>query len=84
MITQDKIKIYKKYDGDIDNWARTASKKDKLVMDDDDWYIIDRLVQDLSLTKKELTSQDFIHKLSNKLKENCDSEETIQALKTIK
>ncbi len=83
MITQDKIKIYKRYNGDIDSWARNGSKKEKLVMNHDDWYIIDGLIQDFSLVKNGLTSLTFNDNLHNKLKENCDNEETIQVLKAI-
>lgn len=83
MITQDKIKIYKRYNGDIDGWSRNGSKKEKFVMTDDDWYIIDGLIQDFTLVKNGLTSLTFNNDLNNKLKENCDNEETIQALKAI-
>ncbi len=83
MITQDKIKIYKRYSGDIDSWMRSGSKKEKLVMNDDDWYIIDGLIQDFSLVEKGLASLTFNNDLNNRLKENCDSEKTIQALKAI-
>ena len=47
MITEDKIKIYKRYKGDIDSWARAGSKKEKLIMIDNDWYMIDGFIQDL-------------------------------------
>jgi len=83
MITQDKIKIYKKYSGDIDVWARSGSKKEKLVMNDNDWYIIDGLIQDFSLVEKGLASLTFNNDLNNRLWENCDSEKTIQELKEI-
>ena len=43
MITEDKIKIFKRYDGDIDSRVRSGSKKEKFVMTDNDWYIIDAL-----------------------------------------
>lgn len=83
MITQDKIKIFKRYSGDIDSWARSASKKEKLIINDNDWYIINGLIQDLSLMKKGLTSLTFSNNLNKRLMENCDSDETIQALKII-
>ena len=83
MITQDKIKIYKKYSGDIDGWARSGSKIEKTVINDNDWYIIDGFIQDLTLVKKGLTSQTFNDNLNNRLRGNCDNEETIQALETI-
>jgi hypothetical protein len=83
MITQDKIKIYTKYGGDIDNWARSGSKKEKLVMNDNDWYLIDSLIQDLTLIKNGLAALSFHSDVNYKLKENCDSEETIQMLKAM-
>jgi len=83
MITQDKIKVYKRFDGDIDSWARSGSKNEKLVMNDGDWYMIEELIQDLSLVEKGLASVTFNNDLSNRLTENCDSEKTIQALKAI-
>jgi hypothetical protein len=83
MITQDKIEVYKKFRGNIDDWARIGSKKEKLVLNDNDWYIIDGFVQDLSLMRKGLTSLTFVNDLNHRFKENCDSDETIQALKSI-
>ncbi|MBL7783055.1 MAG: hypothetical protein JNM22_17630 [Saprospiraceae bacterium] len=81
MITQDKIKIYKRYKGDIDRWARSSLKKEKSIMEDRDWYIIDDLIQDLYLARNELVSLTFRNDFNNKLVENCESEEAIQILK---
>lgn len=83
MITKDKIKIYRKYRGDIDSWVKNGSKKEKLIMNDEDWYLIDGLIQDLFLVNKGLVSLAFDNDLNNRLKEKCDSEETIQLLKTV-
>lgn len=83
MITKNKINIYKKYNGDIDSWARSGSKKEKNILNDNDWHIIDGLIQDLSLVKKELTSLTFSNDLNSKLKEICDGEETVESLKAI-
>jgi len=74
MITQGKIKIYKKYSGNIDSWARSGSKKEKLIMTDNDWYIIDELIQDMSLAKKELASPTFTNDLNNRLNEYLNQE----------
>lgn len=81
MITLEKIKIYKRYSGDIDSWAKSGSKKEKLFINDDDWHAIDGLIQDFYLMKNGLTSLKFNSDLNNKLMENCDSETTIEALK---
>lgn len=83
MITQDKIKIYIRYRGDIDSWARGGSKKEKLIMLDNDWYIISEFIQDFNIVKKGLASLVFSSNLNKRFKENCDSEETIKILKAI-
>lgn len=67
MITEDKVKIYKRYNGDIDSWARSGSKKEKSIIIDEDWYVIDGLIQDLSLVKKGLASSGFSETLNVKL-----------------
>jgi hypothetical protein len=83
MINREKIKVYKKYDGDIDYWARNGSKKEKLIISDKDWYVIDGLIQDFFLIKGGLTSSSFNDNFKNKLKEVCDSEDTIKTLETM-
>lgn len=83
MITQEKIKIYLKFDGDIDAWTRTGTKKEKLVMTDEDWYTIDSILQDLSLAQKKLTSPEFNSTLDDKLNQSCDGEDTVNQLKRV-
>lgn len=83
MITGYKIRIFNRYDGDIDSWARSGSKKEKLFMNDDDWYMIDTLIQDLSIVRKGLASEEFKNTLNSKLKESCDNEETIIELQNL-
>lgn len=82
MITEIQIKLFNKY-GDIDCWARNSSTKEKLIMTDNDWYQIDSFLQDLILVEKGLTSIEFNNSLNNKLRENCDSDFTIDKLKEI-
>ncbi|GAB4038917.1 hypothetical protein [Spirosoma jeollabukense] len=59
MLTLKKIEIYQYYNGDIDAWARSGSKKDKATMANSDWIIIDSLLQDLLLMESGLTSEQF-------------------------
>jgi hypothetical protein len=83
MITEDKLKIFERYDGNSDSWARNSSEKEKVVMTDDDWYIIESLIQDLFLVKNGLASLQFKDALNIKLKEKCDVEKTINQLKNL-
>ena len=80
MVTEEKIKIFKRYDGNIDSWAKSGSIKEKLVMTDDDWYTIDAFIQDLFIVKKGLASIEFKDTLNVKLRLNCNGENTINQL----
>ena len=83
MITELKIKIYKKYKGDIDSWVRSGSKNEKLAINDNEWYLIDNFLQEIHLVKNELASKEFENKLNNRLNENCENYEVIEYLKTL-
>jgi hypothetical protein len=52
-------------------------------MADEDWYMIHGLIQDIFLVRKGLASLEFNDALTSKLRENCDSEETINQLKKL-
>ena len=52
MITKQKITIYLKYQN-IDNFARIASTKEKNILEDKDWVLIENLIQDIHLLKKQ-------------------------------
>jgi hypothetical protein len=81
MITIEKIKIYIKFNGDIENWVRNDSKNEKSRMSDDEFFLIDTFIQDLRLVKKGLTSVQFENNLNSRLKENCDGEQSINKIK---
>ena len=81
MITADKLKIYSRYKGDIDMWTRTGKRKEKKIMTTNDWYLIERLLQDLTIARKGLASEEFKIDLDKKLVENCDGVDTINRLK---
>ena len=49
-------------------------------MTDDDWYVIDDLLQDVFLMKKGRSSSGFNQRTVKKLKEYCRDEEVIQQL----
>lgn len=83
MITIDKIGIYKRFNGDIDGWSRVGTKEEKSIMTDKDWFLIEGFIQDINLVKKSLTSDSFMKLVSERLNENCDTDETIQALKEL-
>ena len=62
MITIEKLNIYIYFNGDVDRWASRGTKKQKMIMSDADWALIDSLIQDFILIKRGLVSPDFFQK----------------------
>jgi len=83
MITKEKIIIYKKYNGDIDAWARVGKKRERAVMSDRDWSLIDEFVQNLEMLKKGFVSKNFEIQTYEKLEKLCENEEAIKEIKSI-
>lgn len=74
MIDNNKIQIYKKYEGNLDAWARIASLEEKKAMVDDDWYLIDNLIQDVIISKSDIAET---------LKNNVENKEVIDEILSI-
>ena len=49
----------------------------------EDWYLIDNLLQELSMIKKGIVSKEYEKKIWEELRSNCDSEETIHQLEKL-
>jgi len=74
VITIEKLEIYKDYHGDGDMCVRIGKAKDKTIMDENDWGVIDDLVQDIILIDN--SSMLFKGKITSKIKLSCDSLKT--------
>jgi hypothetical protein len=83
MITIEKVKIFKHFNGDIDGWARVGTPEQQADMTDKDWSVIDGFLQDIRLVKKGLASDVYMKSIDEKLQEICDNKETIKALKEL-
>ena len=83
MITKEKLKIYLKYGGDGDAWARSNFADKHAKINDNDWALIDNLIQDLTLIENKVASETYIADIEIRINEICDGEETKQYLKTL-
>ncbi len=83
MITTKKLKIYKKYSGNIESWDRFGKKVDKNFLKYKEWELIDELIQNIKLIEKGFASESFKSRTLNRLREVCDSERTQQELKSL-
>ena len=82
-ISKDAIAVYKKFDGDMDGWARMATAKDKQVISDGLWWAITGLIQDLKLVKNGLASESFIDATNKRLGLLVDKHSTIKLLESL-
>lgn len=74
MLRLEHLKIFYRYNGDIDSWARSGSKKENEIMTDEYWSMINNFQQDLELIRKGITSKEFEMKIMDDLKKVADSE----------
>lgn len=74
MISVEKIKIFDRYTGDIDGFARSGRDHEKSVLNDYEWSLINSFYQDIELINKKLAAQVYTEQIIVKLKDNCDRE----------
>lgn len=73
MINKQKIKIYLGYP-DSDFLARAGKKGHKALLSDEDWFLIDNLVQDIHLMKNNLVSDKMRAEIERRLKEYTEGD----------
>lgn len=79
MLTSEKVVIFKRYKGYYDGYHFQNNGKVKLVSDEE-WYLLGILIQEIYLVKNDLASKPFEKALNEKLAQNCDSQDTVQAI----
>ncbi len=72
MITKEKLKIFEKYKGDNDAFARIGRDSEKNGFTDNEWQLIDNIKQDIELINKGLSSNDYNSKTINQIKKSTD------------
>jgi hypothetical protein len=60
MITEDKLRIFQRYGGDIDGWTRIGDAAEHRAMSDSDWSEIEPLHHRLWLQQHQSVSGEFI------------------------
>ncbi len=83
MLTPEKLKIYRRFGGDVDGWARSHGRGDTSGMTDDDWYLIDELRQGLSIVSSGQASEDFARSVEHRLLESAPDERVRQELREL-
>lgn len=71
MLTIEKFKIYRAYQGDVDAYVRCGTKKEREIVNDSDFYAFKDLIQDIILQRRGLTSREYIQSLDQKIQSNA-------------
>lgn len=80
MITNEKIKIYLRYRGDIDGFTLVGAPDEKAIVAESEFYEIRDLTQDIILMKRNLVSKEYAKRVRNKIKENEIDQEMVELL----
>ena len=83
MLTLDKLRVYQRFDGDLEGWARTTGGRDDSGMRDEDWFLIDALLQGLTLVASGHATQPFATALEQRLLDADTDAVTRQALRAL-
>jgi len=84
MITDRKIKIYMKFRGDDDMWARIASDEDKIILDGDDWLEISTLRMESIQLDSGFISQKYREEIKGRIASHKCTEDVLSELKAMK
>lgn len=84
MLTLDKLNVYRRFDGDLDGWARIANGHDASGITDADWHLIEELRQGLALIAAGQASQAFMASFESRLRDATADEATRQALRALR
>jgi len=83
MITKEKIKIYQSVGGDIDAFTRIESKNCKNDMTEDDFILLEELLQKTTLLKSGMLSKEYGEEVEEQLNNSTDCEDTKQKIKKL-
>lgn len=83
MLTLDKLAVHQRFGGDLDGWARAKGGHDASGMRDEDWFLIDELLQGLALVASGQASPAYAEELERRLLDVTADDATRQALREL-
>jgi len=82
MLTLDKLKMYRRFDGDIDGFARSRVDN-RSGITDEDWRVIDELRQALFVVRSGQAAPEFAASVEQRLFSVAADDATRQALREL-
>lgn len=83
LITLSKLQVYVSYDGDGDRFARSGRPNEREILSDEDWLLIDLLIQDATVINRNLGSENRTDQATRRLRENTDGEDVVEEIKRL-
>jgi len=80
MITQDKLRIYEKFGGDIDDFQRRSKIDERESITGQDWRFIGEILQSLLIVQSGLASADFEAQVRVRAKDAAEDEQVFERL----
>lgn len=67
MITEEMLAIYARFHGDMDGFARAGSARDRALMSQAQWYVLDAFLLELHAVKARLASPVYAEQIESRL-----------------
>ena len=83
MITIDNLKEYEEFRGYYDGFYIQKVNRGTNLTSDKSWNLISDLAQDIRFIQKNIAAESFAKEIEQRVKESCDSPETVEYLKNI-
>jgi len=80
MIAQDKLRIYEKFGGDIDGFARGSKVGERGSIADRDWRLIDEILQSLLIVQSGLANAAFEAQVRARALDAAEDEQVFERL----
>jgi len=84
MTITEMLKIYEKYKGNIDAFAKFSSKSDKNTISEDDWDSIDRLIQEVTQLDNNIVSDRNRIRIQRDLSAHIKDETVLDKIRDLK
>lgn len=83
MITLEKLKIFARYDGDVDMFGRAGRTGERELFPDSERHLVDRLIEDATVLDRNLGSEQRNAEALKRLQDNCEDEKVIDEIRRL-
>jgi len=78
VITKAKLKIFERFKGDGDMFCRTGRQSEKRTFSDEDWHLIDVLLQDAIVIDRKLGSDHRTAEATERIRTSCEDDDVVE------